>query len=196
MTDEELRDLERTLRRLLAERHMDWVLESVDQALVEGVLQERPVERIRRARSDRIYEDLQTAREPRSAVDLEEIVVARGREPAIPSASTTGNTGVTVRTHTSLERVLLIIDSMQRVLVELPEAANQTYAGLAEAADGESSGIDLEFASELGGSSPEEFASPSEQRRRPSGRHELEQDRQRRDQLNWLLEELKQEAQS
>ncbi|MGC4864711.1 hypothetical protein ACLQ3B_04650 [Micromonospora sp. DT53] len=196
MTSEELREIERTLRHLLMEHDMAWVLENVDRAFVEGVLQERPVDRVRRVRLDQTYEDLRAAWEPRGAVDLEDVVVAGGQGTSVPSPSTTGNTGVTVRSHTHLERVLLIIDSMQRVLVELPEAVAQTYARLAEATAGELSGFDLEFASDMEESSPEKTRVSSGQRRRPSGRHELEQDRQRRDQLNWLLNELKQEAQS
>ncbi len=186
MNPDELAAFENQLRALVADHGLGWVLVSVDEAVADGVLQERTLQKPRRARRTEpvFYETT-------GVVDVEEPIatVALSSGDRAHGQGASGDVGVTVRAYTTQERIALLIESVQRVVVELPEAAAQTRMYLSEAAREPAEDVVVKFVGEDAVEPLADATSPP-----GFGQRQIDGDPQRRNSLNAALEALKREV--
>jgi hypothetical protein len=114
------------------------------------------------------------------------------------------DTGITVRAYSARERLLLTIESMQRVIADLPAAVVSTRVHLAEAADAQLVDVTVKFVSEIQDGVVDEDDqnredSAAQQQRTRQGTvmqsgHRLEEDLEYRDALAAVLDRLKEEV--
>ncbi|WP_030440388.1 hypothetical protein [Actinoplanes subtropicus] len=199
---EELVHVERELRGLLTENGLGWVLASVDDALTEGILQEKTIERPRRRRQRETVHYQGTMGD---AVDVEYVLAEPGfRAGSAGGSRADSDTGITVRPYSARERLLLTIESTQRVIAELPAAVVSTRVHLAEAAGAQLGDVTVKFVSEITDTASDQddqvrAESIGRQERAgleavaPSGRR-LEEDPEYRDSLVAVLDRLKDEV--
>ncbi|WP_153040085.1 hypothetical protein [Actinoplanes sp. TFC3] len=183
MNPDELAVFEGQLRALVADHGLGWVLASVDEAVADGILQERTLQKPRRARRTEavFYETM-------GIIDVEEPIAAAASSTGERShgQGAGGDVGVTVRAYTPQERIALIIESVQRVVVELPEAAAQTRVNLSEAAHEPTEDIVVKFVGDDDWEQQADATSPL-----GFGQRQIASDPQRRSSLNTALEALK-----
>lgn len=122
MDEAELRRVEEELREVLRDTVLAWVLDDVDAAIAAGV----PEEKILRRRPQRRGDDARDATPALAAARYEvvdRIVLGFGEYEA---SRKRGTLVIATRAMTDHERVQLILDALQRVLVELPEIELET----------------------------------------------------------------------
>lgn len=122
MHDSELRRVDRELRGLLAGTDLQWVLDEVDEAIADGVSEERILHHRRgkgRRGGERREEDLRVAAS-------EDYTVARAEGGELEASRRGGALVITTRPMTLRERVLLLLEAVRRVVIELPEIEEET----------------------------------------------------------------------
>ncbi|WP_093156407.1 hypothetical protein [Saccharopolyspora antimicrobica] len=127
MNSDELRSAEQALRDVLTGTNLEWVLGEVDAAIAAGV----PEEKILRRRRPRQRSDDRSYSDPAEMAALY-TVEDRPEFGSIEygASSKNGTLVISTRKMTNEERVQLLLDALQRVLVELPEIEVATLKNL------------------------------------------------------------------
>ncbi|MFB9831557.1 hypothetical protein [Actinoallomurus acaciae] len=125
MDDLELRRVDRGLRGLFEGTDLEWVLNEVDEAIADGVSEERILQR-RRGKGRQRRE----GREDFRAAASEDYTIARAEGGEREASRRGGTLVITTRPMTLRERVLLLLDAVRRVVIELPEIEAETLAAL------------------------------------------------------------------
>lgn len=118
MDDQELIDLERTIRNIMADIGLNWALTSLDVSISHGVIEEKSVDQY--AASTTFEYD---------------IVGATGLPGETRRRRGRPRTAIANRPQTVRERVLSLIDTLERVVIELPLVEGETLRRLFEAPD-------------------------------------------------------------
>ncbi|NLU75503.1 hypothetical protein HCC61_23030 [Streptomyces sp. HNM0575] len=186
MDQAELSRVEQELREALQGTVLAWVLDDVDAAIAAGV----PEEKILRRRPQRRGDDLRDATPALAAARYEVVDRSALGFVEYEASRKRGTLVIATRAMTDHERVQLILDSVQRVFVELPQIELETLKMLQTEPEGD-----------LGtrGMAEGVMFEPDESTSARRSRTELSADRlstERRDRVSDLLAEVEREARS
>lgn len=133
MEEEEMRRAELDLRETLEGTALEWVLDEVDAATTSGVPQEMLLQRRTRGGSEewQLVSPRDSAEpEIESEGQLSFAIPSPVQRGARPTGKPRGTWVVTTREMTLQERLLLLIEALRRVLVEVPDIADETLKAL------------------------------------------------------------------
>jgi hypothetical protein len=134
MDELELRRIDRELRGLLEGTDLEWVLDEVDEAIANGVAEERILQR-RRGKGRQARRGPEGWEGPEGRGDLrvaalQDYTVARAEGGELEASRRGGTLVITTRPMILRERVLLLLDAVRRVFIELPEIEAETLTEL------------------------------------------------------------------
>lgn len=113
MDDQELSRMEVELRGIMAESGLDWVLSRLNEAIPYGIVEERSVDQ---------YDSRQESKLPVPSLMDEDGTFRHNGRPRL---------AITSRPQTVQERVLSLLEALERITIELPAIEQDALTSLA-----------------------------------------------------------------
>ncbi|MBA6439479.1 hypothetical protein [Streptomyces sp. GMR22] len=126
MREDELRELEQQLQQVLIESGFAWLMDAVEDSAAAGVPQEKLLRRRRKSR------DQENPFEEGAREEPEYTTVSEYTQRQYRAGQRTGSVVISTRPMHTQERVELLLDSLHRMFVELPEVEENTLSILGE----------------------------------------------------------------
>lgn len=126
MHENELRQLEEQLHQVLIASGFEWLTDAVQDSAAAGVPQEKLLRRRRQSRPTESAIDGGGSEEP------EYTTVSNYTQRQYRAGQRTGSVVISTRPMETRERVELLLDSLHRMFVELPEVEESTLSVLEE----------------------------------------------------------------
>lgn len=136
MDDSELQNIEQQIRDTLSGTEIEWILDEVDLAVSAGV----PEERILRRRTHRNRGDQIPTTPDALASEYTLLMSSEIASSDYEASRKRGTLVITTRPMTKQERLQILLDSIRRVFIELPEIELKTLETLREIPENDEGG--------------------------------------------------------
>lgn len=131
MNEFELRRTEQEIREVLTVSNLQWVLDEVDATIESGVHEEKILRRRAGRRESRDRRDFRAA----AAEDFEVLERAQFNPEEYEASRKRGTLVIATRPMDVRERVGVLLDALERILIELPEIEHEVRKLLAAVPD-------------------------------------------------------------